>query len=394
MADIAVVVACYNRPQSLSRILNFLGQADYPDRPVPLVISIDRSDVQRELIALAEAFDWPFGPKTIRTFEERQGLRTHILKCGDLALEHDGVIVLEDDLIVGEDFYHFATQAVAAVGTDDRIAGISLYAPAINEMVPLPFTPAPSGFDGYFLQSAQSWGQCWTTSMWRAFRDWYRAAPSSLSEMEDMPQRIYSWPETSWKKYHMKFTVQTGRTWIYPYVSHTSNCSDVGSHNPRPSFLFQVPLAARSHRAYNFPRPDDTGAIHYDAFFERSGLKDEDGKPLLLDLYGTRRRIPAGYRLVTGKRVDLVPLRGYGLLLRPHDENILRAAPGEDFKSYDLNFDLSLSGRTSTRHLMYRSDLIWSDNLRVGLHGLLQAIPDKLRRTFLRLRSRLTGAQK
>ena len=392
--NIPIVVACYNRPLSLSRILKSLGLAAYPDHPVPLVISIDRSDIQRELIALAEGFDWPFGPKTIRAFEDRQGLRAHILQCGDVALEHDGVIVLEDDLVMGEDFYHFATQAVTAVGTDDRVAGISLYAPAINEMAPLPFTPAPSRFDGYYLQSAQSWGQCWTTSMWRAFRDWYSAAPSSLSEMEDMPQRIYSWPETSWKKYHMKFTVQTGRTWLYPYVSHSSNCSDVGAHNPRPSFLFQVPLASRSHSAYNLPRLDDAGAIYYDAFFERSGLTDEDGTPLLLDLYGPRRGIPAGCRVVTGRPLYLAPVRGYGLLLRPHDENIVQAAPGEDFQSYDVDSDLALSGRTNTRHLMYQSDLIWSDNLRVGLHGVLQAIPDKLRRMGLRLRARIKGARK
>lgn len=389
--DIPIVVACYNRPLSLSRILKSLRLAAYPDHPVPLVISIDRSDVQSDLTALAEAFDWPFGPKKIRSFDERQGLRAHILQCGDIALEHSGVIVLEDDLVVGENFYHFAMQAVAAMGADDRIAGISLYAPTINEMVPLPFTPAPSAFDGYFLQSAQSWGQCWTASMWCAFRDWYSSVSQPLSDEEDMPQRIYSWPETSWKKYHMKFTVQTDRTWLYPYVSHSSNCSDIGAHNPRPSFLFQVPLASGSHRVYRLPRPGDAAAIHYDSFFERSGLTDEDGVLLLLDLYATRRQIPAGCRIVTGRPMDLDPVRDYGLLYRPHDENVARAASGADLHSYDVPRLLDLPGRASMRQLLYQSGLIWSDSIRVGLFGLRHAVPDKLRRVRRKLIVQVTG---
>ncbi|MBM1689168.1 hypothetical protein [Sulfitobacter geojensis] len=376
---IPIVVACYDRPLSLKRVLASLCAANYLDQPVNLTISIDCSDVQDSLIEVAEAFEWPFGVKTIRAFDRRQGLRSHILQCGDLSIGEDGIIVLEDDLIVGENFYRFAVDAIAAVGADDGIAGISLYAPTINEMVPLPFQPAPSGFDGYFLQSSQSWGQCWTTSMWKAFREWYRTAASPLSDDGDMPSRIYSWPETSWKKYHMKYTVEMGMTWLYPYVSHSSNCSDVGAHNPRPSFLFQVALSS-GNREFLLPKRTDPAAVHYDAFFERSDFVDEDGVPLLLDLYGTRRSVPQGSRFVTGRPVSLIPVRGYGLLLRPHDENVARHISGDDMHAFDAVQALKLTGRMTIRKRAYHSDLSWAEALHVGIYGLRQAMPDKARR--------------
>lgn len=391
--NLPIVVACYNRPESLKRVLSSLLAADYPDDPVDLIISVDCSDIQSTLIELAEAFDWPVGTKTVRAFKERQGLRSHILQCGDLSVGRDGIIVLEDDLLVGEDFYRYVAAAVAAVGSDDAVAGISLYAPMINEMVSLPFQPAPSGFDAYYLQSSQSWGQCWTASMWAAFRDWYEAAATPLITGDDMPGRIYSWPETSWKKYHMKFTVETGRTWLYPYISHSSNSAAIGTHARRPSFMYQVPLSS-GRSDFVFPPREDSAAVHYDVFFERSGLVDDDGTPLLLDLYGSRRSIPQGCRFVTNRDVSLVPLRGYGLSLRPQDENVARNIVGDDFFAYYAAQPVTLSGRATIRQRVYHSSLTWMDALRVGAYGFRQAVPDQARRVAGRIWAAVAGRRK
>lgn len=393
MKKIAIVVACFNRPKSLKRVLGSLGAAKYPAQPVELIVSIDYSEDQEHLSKVAEDFEWPYGPKTVRAFDERQGLRSHILQCGDLSFDRDGIIVLEDDIVVGENFYRYAIEAVSAVGSDSRIAGISLYAPKINEMAALPFQPAPSEFDGYFLQSSQSWGQCWTTQMWKAFREWLPKAPMPLLDEADMPSRIYSWPETSWKKYHMKYTVEMDLTWLYPYISHSSNCSDVGTHNPRPSFLFQVPLSC-GNRQFVFPKHEDNTAVHYDVFFERNGVTDQNGIPLVLDLYGTRRIIREGSRFVTRRLIKLTPVRGYGLSLQPHDENIVRSIVGDDFQAFDANQSVEMVGKVSARQKVYYSNLTWRDALQVGLTGFIQAIPDKARRSIRQIWSVVMGKHK
>ena len=84
MSKIAIVSVGYNRPYGMKRLWNDLLKADYENDSVTLVISLDKSDIQPELIRLAEEFEWPHGEKIIRAFPERQGLRPHIISCGRL----------------------------------------------------------------------------------------------------------------------------------------------------------------------------------------------------------------------------------------------------------------------------------------------------------------------
>src|SRR3546814_9480545 len=118
-------------------------------------------------------------------------------------------------------------------------------------MADLPFQPMLSGSSVYCLQSAQSWGQCWTRRMWANFEAWYADYGGTLRHAPDMPERIYSWPESSWKKFAMKYLAETGKTWLYPYRSHTTNCSEVGTHNRKITAIYQVSLADRKSTRLN-----------------------------------------------------------------------------------------------------------------------------------------------
>src|SRR5690606_13527167 len=128
---------------------------DYGGHEIDLLVSIDKGPAEITIKQYCEAFDWPFGNFSIRTFPHNLGLRNHILKCGSIVQDYKAVFVFEDDIIVGPDFFNFARSAIEKYGEDQRIAGISLYAPSFNEMARLPFEPAPSGYDAFFLQSAQ-----------------------------------------------------------------------------------------------------------------------------------------------------------------------------------------------------------------------------------------------
>ena len=93
----AIIAVGYNRPLEMKRLLDSLCQAQIGDIEVDLIISLDKSDKQEDLKKICEEIQWDHGEKIIRPFSERQGLRNHILQCGDLTDRYDAVIVLEDD---------------------------------------------------------------------------------------------------------------------------------------------------------------------------------------------------------------------------------------------------------------------------------------------------------
>ena len=112
-SHIAVVVVGYNRKESMIRLIESLKEADYKDDIVDLIISLDKSECIQEMIKVANSVLWNYGEKKVRTFKERQGLRKHIIKCGELTREYDAVIILEDDLVVSKYYYSYVTSTHA-----------------------------------------------------------------------------------------------------------------------------------------------------------------------------------------------------------------------------------------------------------------------------------------
>jgi GT2 family glycosyltransferase len=226
--SVPIIVIGYNRPKAIERLLNSLLKASYPGI-VDLIISIDggkgdwekggqgdgetrrRGDKKtgrggEEVREVAVNFKWPFGTKKLIFHETNMGLRKHVLSCGDLSKDYDGVIVLEDDLYVSPVFYQYTLQAFDYYKDDLKIAGISLYSHAYNETAQFPFRPLTDDSDVFFLQYAASLGQFWSRENWSAFREWYDALEpgdeSTGHSTGHLPTNIRLWPETSWKLYH------------------------------------------------------------------------------------------------------------------------------------------------------------------------------------------------
>ena len=160
MKSFAIVVIGYNRLPGLKRLVESLEKVDYNGRSdINLIFSIDNSG-KKDVEEYAKQYHWPHGKKHIRVFPERQGLKKHILSCGDFTEKYDIVAILEDDLYVSDSFYNYAYQAVEYYFEDDNVAGISLYGFQKNWLDwVLRFEPQKNEFDTYFLKIAQSWGQ-------------------------------------------------------------------------------------------------------------------------------------------------------------------------------------------------------------------------------------------
>ena len=138
----AIVAVGYNRPESMKRLLQSVCAADYPYNDITLIVSIDQCEMSDMVEAAARSVEWTHGALHVIRYSERQGLRNHILCCGDLSQKYGAVIILEDDLWVAPSFYNYTLSAVNRYHNEKKLAGIALYSHSWNGYASQPFQPA------------------------------------------------------------------------------------------------------------------------------------------------------------------------------------------------------------------------------------------------------------
>lgn len=337
----AVLIVAYKDPYRLRRLLDSVLNADYDGDSVDLIISIDKSD-SMEVTHLAEAFAWEYGDKIIRTFRERQGLRKHILSCGDYLEVYNALFILEDDLIVSPQFYRYGMECIKKYYDEDQVAGISLYSPLWNQNANFPFDVQKSRYDVYFLQCAQSWGQIWLKKQWGKFKDWYQENSDFFERQEKdcIPHHFYTWGENSWLKYHSAYCIECGKYFVCPYYSFTSTFMEVGEHTEKQVTRYHSSLMIEEQDEWRFPEKMDDG-IFYDAFFENRTIKDRLtkywGEAVCLDLYGMKKTYEESSLLLSTRLLPYKIVEEYGMQLRPPELNPLFRIKGKGIFLYDLN---------------------------------------------------------
>lgn len=333
---IAIIIVAYNRLGGLVRLLNSLCRADYGGDAPTLIISIDKSNTKK-IEEFAEKYEWPYGEKIVRTFEKNQGLKKHILSCGDFFEIYDALIVLEDDIYVAPSFYMFAKQCSMFYENDPNIAGISLYQHLYSIDASRPFTPINKGADVYFMKYAQSWGQVWLKKQWLEFRKWYDNNSNSFAEHTMLPENVCAWPSgSSWLKYHIKYCVEQNKYFVYPYISQTTCFSDVGEHSFVQIKRLQVPMLYGRKKHYVLVELDkqDEKCVLYDQYFENEDLETFLDCECDIDLYGRRKYTNKRYILST-KILGYEIIKSWDLNLRPHEANVFLNIPGNSIFLYD-----------------------------------------------------------
>lgn len=323
-----VVVPAYNRPMALKRLLNSLNRVNYGSENVTLIISLEYGADQR-VVQLAEEFEFKHGSKLVKQAKEKLGIKNHIMQCGDLSLEFDSVIVLEDDLFVAPGYYQYACQALEYYDNEPAVAGISLYSQNYNETAQLPFVPVPGPEQVYFMQLASSWGQAWTSNQWINFKKWMETNPAL--DFTDLPENIQNWPSDSWKKLFNLYLVRQGKYFVYPYRSYTTNNSGFGGKNMvDKGTLFQVPISVDNKADEHFSFPEfHQQPVKYDAFMENNGelladLLDLNRNEITADLYGTKpAHLLKTYNYIFSSREGGKPVRSFPLELKPPELNAM-----------------------------------------------------------------------
>lgn len=383
-ADICVIAVGYNRPDAMARLLNSISQADFENDTVDLLVSIDKGARQDEVRAVAEAFEWKNGEKTVRAFSERQGLRQHIISCGDFAFEYKAVVILEDDITVSKGFYSYVKQSVEFYGDNSKIGGISLYKHFVNVNAGHFFEPEFNGYDAYLMQFAQSWGECWTSSMWRGFKEWYIKNEKDFFEKENklfdkMPDYVLAWDSKSWMKYYMAYIVENDLYYVYPHHSLTTNHSETGEHNDVANCDYQVSLASASMK---YRLPELSEAVKYDIFMERLDyqVKGFEDKKVILDLYGTKKLFDDGEILISSKPRPFKLLKQWKLKYRPHECNCSSPEDGFGLYVYDLNTKAKekLPSTQQTRTSYDVRSIIWKKLLQTGTERFRMSLKSKI----------------
>jgi hypothetical protein len=342
----AVVVAAYNRPDALSRLLASIERAYYPV-DVPLIISIDPGGIrEREVTDAAQTFSWSNGEKRVIVHEQHLGLVEHVYFTAGLSEEYGAVIRLEDDYFVSPVYYKYASQALAYYQNAPRIAGISLYAVWFNGYTHEPFTPYLDAGDVYFMQSPWSQGQAFTAEQWRVYTDW-RTSAGHLLASDDPIHDVYQTFADDWFPLKTKYLAETDRFYVFPRESLSTNFGDAGTHFDQTSSYFQVPLQTL-RREFRFQTLDESIAV-YDSFQEM--LPDRlnrlnntlTGYDYEVDLNGTKAvsKIRLPYVLTTKSCRN--PIRTFGCVLHPREANIVAGVPGTEIalcRSSDVRDDL------------------------------------------------------
>jgi len=324
-ADIAIVIAAYNRPASLQRLLGSVGAANYEGyASIQLLISIDRSG-NNECKLVADAFEWKHGNKTVIHHPQNLGLKKHILSCGDYTQQYDAVIVLEDDLFVSAEFYQYAQQAYAFYKYEEEVAGIALYHNTFNEVAYCPFEPVHDGTDVYFMQVPCSWGQLCTKKQWDGFNSYLQIEKNNLT-VDQLPATVQAWPDaSSWKKLFYSYLLQSGKYIVYPRIGLSTNFGDTGQHLTSQQNVFQTALLL-DNKTFRFSTLHASLSV-YDGFFELEGsvynkLVDADVE-VSFDLNGSKplSSIKTSY-LISSKQCR-VANKKFAVSLYPYENNIL-----------------------------------------------------------------------
>lgn len=379
MSKPAIVVIGYNRVNSLKRLLKSISEADYSGfNNITLVISLDKAVNENEVLEVANNFKWNFGDKIIRKFDERQGLRKHVIQCGDLSNKYESIIVLEDDLIVSPNFYKYTVNALDFYKNNDKIVGIALYSHEWNGYAHRFFQPIVDNFDTYMGQFSITWGQCWTKKSWNKFKNWYNQVEGKLKVNKMIPDNINRWSEHSWGKYFVNYIVDNDLYYVIPRISLTTNFSEIGQHAKVSDTEHQVRILESNNYNYNFA-PFEL-AKKYNIFFENIDLKNcfeekilKDGITLDLNGYGFNNK--ENKYLLSTLELPYLVIKEFGLQMRPIDINVIKNIDGKGIYLYDITVPKKIKSRTNMNIMKYELRGILNKEL---LKYLMKIIENKI----------------
>lgn len=258
-----ICIVGYNRLLPLLNLISIVVElnkknGNYLDIIISLDYSSEQENIYNEILKIKEKI-------SIIRHKYNLGLKRHIISCGDLLLDsdYDFLLLLEDDITLSINSFDYIKKSLLMI--DDNIAGISLYSYKRSEGDLLDFHPLEDGYDNYYLQFPSSWGQIWTTDMWKKFKSWFIKNDCDFFNDSMLPSYINKWPKTSWKKHFLRYMVHNNKYFFYPRVSLTSNTGIDGENHISVGNTWKVPLL-QGNKVWHFSYFNNSKAIYNSDF--------------------------------------------------------------------------------------------------------------------------------
>lgn len=244
MKKVPILVMAFNRPEMVRKAMAPI-QIYQPDR---LYLACDgpRADIEgeQEIVestrkVMLDTVDWPCEVKTL--FREKNlGCAKAVYEAISWFFEHEKYgIIIEDDVIVGRDFYNFCEELLPLYQDNPIIQQIAAFNPAAEE----------TSSNGYtFTKRPMIWGWATWKSKWEDYMDmnmtkWPSFSKLKLIQIYGFRQGLYMW--RAWSKAFER--LRNGVSWdtrwhfaavandlisICPKVNLSINigCSTEGAH--------------------------------------------------------------------------------------------------------------------------------------------------------------------
>lgn len=265
-----VCIVAYNRVTPLIKLLKSVMALQNGVRDFDIIVSIDKSENQNEIINSIKSVDLDNKVEIIPR-NEKLGLKTHIISCADIILgeSYEYLVMLEDDLEISNFIFPYIESAIKKV--DKNIGGISLYSYKKDERFHSEFEPTLDGYDNFYMQYASSWGQVWTLEMWKSFKNWFDNNDCDYYSDESVPDYIAHWPKSSWKKHYIRYLIKENKYFMYPYFSLSSNTGCDGVNHNKIFDLWKVNIL-KGNKNWNISTFNQSKSI-YDVNFLPLGKK-------------------------------------------------------------------------------------------------------------------------
>ncbi|MDP2485785.1 glycosyltransferase family A protein [Pseudoalteromonas marina] len=342
--NICIAVVAFNKLKPLKRLLQSLSEVVIPKTlKVDLCFCIDGGGTP-EIEEVAKDFNWHGENKKINVQPTNIGLKKNVYKTMKLGTEYDFLVILEDDLFISTQLLKYIESVAVFYGDSSYLGGYSLYSPNFNETAYTAFKPLNDNKDIYFMKVPSSWGQFYSKKQLENYFVWLENAQNV--DLSSLPPNVSRWSDKSWKKEYFLYLIETGKYFLYPRNSLTTNFADAGVHH-RGSDLYQVTLLI-DFRDLNLVEINGSKCV-YDEFCElepeclnRQVTKLQNYN-YTVDLYGYKPLDSAtnGYQYILSTVCHGKALMSWDNSLIPLEMNILSDLSGEGiylYKTENLKF--------------------------------------------------------
>jgi hypothetical protein len=178
-------------------------------------------------------------------------------------------------------------------------------------------------------------GQVFTTGMWERFETWWLHRRRPITPADGLHPLFL--PHPRWRNDFfpdaMLYLQESGRFFVFPRTSHSTQFGDPGTHFTKRTEVYQVPLGHHTAAVRCIPLAEAQAV--YDSYLEI--LPDRltgalTGYAFDVDLNGTKPRGALREPFTLTIRPVEAAERTFGLRMKPPELNVIDAVPGSGIR--------------------------------------------------------------